>query len=632
MKLPDTGKILIIVLISTLFWGRQHPVYSQSNSDIEIETLKQKSMTVSVEAYKSTLKICKFYWNSSFDSSIVYAHKAVLISNKLQNDSLESLAAIYLALSFYRIDQLDSVIYYCGVANTKSERYPRLNAKANSILGISYRRLGNFNKALKYGRLSIKTFKNVHDSINFASALGNVSVTLQEMGNAPLAIEYSLKAAGIFEALKDSFDLAKQYGTLANIYLDLSDPETGSIYYRRGMSLIDSTEYKELYVTFVFNMATVYHQLQKYDSAIYFYNLSLKHYKQNNDREGVAIAYQNIGISLVKKLEYRQAIRYLRNAYLLFSNLFTIRNVSDVLADLGRAYLGAGINDSAIMYLQMSVDTALQYNLPREELKARKLLYNVYKSEKKYSNALANFEKYKLLEDSIYSQKTKEKMAELTMKYETGLKDQKINRLILNEKITKAKTRTYLIFIISVSIVIILISVILYYRKRTQNKMLSIKSKLWEKEKAELDKELTFKKQQLSAHALHMTQKNKLLQNIRSSINSVMPMVPESAKSKIRELRYELNKSLRYDKDWEVFSMYFNELNKDFFDKLISVNPALNQYDLRLAALVRMNMNIKEAAAVLNIEPDSVKTARYKLRKKLNLRQEDDLYEFMRKV
>jgi DNA-binding CsgD family transcriptional regulator len=42
-----------------------------------------------------------------------------------------------------------------------------------------------------------------------------------------------------------------------------------------------------------------------------------------------------------------------------------------------------------------------------------------------------------------------------------------------------------------------------------------------------------------------------------------------------------------------------------------------------------MKMNIKEASAVLNIEPDSVKTARYKLRKKLGLSPERDLVEFI---
>jgi DNA-binding CsgD family transcriptional regulator len=108
-----------------------------------------------------------------------------------------------------------------------------------------------------------------------------------------------------------------------------------------------------------------------------------------------------------------------------------------------------------------------------------------------------------------------------------------------------------------------------------------------------------------------------------------MPEVPDETKSRIMRLQMEVNKSLRYDKDWEVFGLYFNELNKDFFEKLIAINPKLSQYDLRLSALLRMNMNIKEAAAVLNIEPDSVKAARYKLRKKLRLHPTDELVKFI---
>jgi tetratricopeptide (TPR) repeat protein len=606
-----------------------HTYLAFSQNKVEMEKLKSEAKGVRIDSYNSTLKICKYYWNYSFDSSIVYARRAIKLSKSLNNDSLESLANIYMALSYNYIDQLDSALYYCAASKKSSHNYPRLTAKANSILGITYRKLGDFKMGLKYGNMSVEMFEEAHDSLNYATSLGNVSTTLQEMGNATKAINYSLHAAKIFKTLNDSFDLAKRYGTIANIYLDMFNLKKGIEYYNLGISLVDSTKHKGLYITFVFNMATVYHQLHKYDSAIYFYNISLNHYKQSNDREGVAIANQDIGLSLIGKSEYRKAINYLQNAFLLFSNLYTVRNVSDVLCDLGLAYSSAGISDSAVIYMQMSVDTSIKYNLLREELKARKLLYEVYKTRGELASALKNFEKYKVIEDSIFSQNTKEKMAELSMEYEAGLKDEKIKQLVLNERITQAKTRTYIIVLISVTILFVLLATILYYRKRTQNKVLSIKAKLWEKEKAELDKELKFKKKQLSSHALHMTQKNKLLQNIRVSINNVMPLLPDSTKGKIRELQQELNKSLRYDKDWEVFSIYFNELNKDFFEKLTAINPKLSQYDLRLASLLRMNMNIKEAAAVLNIEPDSVKTARYKLRKKLALKAEDDLVKFI---
>ncbi len=40
-------------------------------------------------------------------------------------------------------------------------------------------------------------------------------------------------------------------------------------------------------------------------------------------------------------------------------------------------------------------------------------------------------------------------------------------------------------------------------------------------------------------------------------------------------------------------------------------------------------MNLKEAAIIMGISPESVKTARYRLRKKLGLEREDNLIEYI---
>jgi len=43
-------------------------------------------------------------------------------------------------------------------------------------------------------------------------------------------------------------------------------------------------------------------------------------------------------------------------------------------------------------------------------------------------------------------------------------------------------------------------------------------------------------------------------------------------------------------------------------------------------------MNIKESASVLNISPESVKTARYRLRKKLDITADEDLHEYIQNI
>ena len=56
-----------------------------------------------------------------------------------------------------------------------------------------------------------------------------------------------------------------------------------------------------------------------------------------------------------------------------------------------------------------------------------------------------------------------------------------------------------------------------------------------------------------------------------------------------------------------------------FQEKLKKEYPNLTAYDLRLCTYLKANLSTKEIAAILNITPDSVKKAKHRLRKRLNM-------------
>ena len=58
-------------------------------------------------------------------------------------------------------------------------------------------------------------------------------------------------------------------------------------------------------------------------------------------------------------------------------------------------------------------------------------------------------------------------------------------------------------------------------------------------------------------------------------------------------------------------------------------HPDLVPNDLKLCAYLRMNMNSKEMASLLNISLRGVEIRRYRLRKKLNLEHDKNLVEFL---
>ena len=63
--------------------------------------------------------------------------------------------------------------------------------------------------------------------------------------------------------------------------------------------------------------------------------------------------------------------------------------------------------------------------------------------------------------------------------------------------------------------------------------------------------------------------------------------------------------------------------------RLVKRFPDLKINDRKLCAYLRMGLSSKEMASLLNTSVRSIETARYRLRKKLNLETGDNLTDFI---
>ena len=98
-----------------------------------------------------------------------------------------------------------------------------------------------------------------------------------------------------------------------------------------------------------------------------------------------------------------------------------------------------------------------------------------------------------------------------------------------------------------------------------------------------------------------------------------------------RNLVQMINYNFSPEKEWKEFNANFNRIHKGFTDTLKERFPDLTSNDLRLCALYRIDIPTKDIAEAMGISQTSVKMARYRLRKKLNLSPEEDIHEFLKK-
>jgi len=84
--------------------------------------------------------------------------------------------------------------------------------------------------------------------------------------------------------------------------------------------------------------------------------------------------------------------------------------------------------------------------------------------------------------------------------------------------------------------------------------------------------------------------------------------------------------------DWDTFMEFFKKNYHNFLEKLRSEYPNLTSNDLRLCALLKMNLSSKEIASILNITTESLRKSKYRLRKKLSLEENQSLDDYLLKM
>jgi DNA-binding CsgD family transcriptional regulator len=148
-----------------------------------------------------------------------------------------------------------------------------------------------------------------------------------------------------------------------------------------------------------------------------------------------------------------------------------------------------------------------------------------------------------------------------------------------------------------------------------------------------LEAEIDHKNTELASAAMHLVQKGELLGNIREELTRLKKGVNgDTAAEEFKKMLRILGEENKMDKDWEQFAVHFDNVHSDFLQILKGVHPQLSSHELKLCAYLRMNLSSKEIAQLENISVRGVEISRYRLRKKLGIATEINLFDFLMEV
>lgn len=164
--------------------------------------------------------------------------------------------------------------------------------------------------------------------------------------------------------------------------------------------------------------------------------------------------------------------------------------------------------------------------------------------------------------------------------------------------------------------------------EKHRQKIKEIEQAALRNELEQLKLQLKHKTVELAAKAKENEDKKRLLLTLKEKMNDAQSN-PNKSKIRWGEIHSLLEAYLNVDD--MTFEIQIDELHQEFFRKLKEQFPDLSTQDLRLCAYLKIGLNSKEIADLMHVKPSSAYISRSRLRKKLNLSAEDDLYGFLNK-
>jgi len=475
-------------------------------------------------------------------------------------------------------------------------------------------------------------------------------ICLQQLGhvfynysNFTQSIDHLLQAEKIFRAINESDRLAATLNYLGTVYYSNKQIELAGHQFTEALKINIARNDKKGQAFSYGNIGHWYEKKLVYDTAYQYQQKALALYHQLGDSIGMAKIFENMGSILEDYARFDSARLCFEQALAINQQNNDAIAQIEILNNLGDVYRKTGHYREGLVYTRQALQLALQTQSQYQLASAYRDMARGFELLQHFDSAYQYNEQSRSLVEKIYAAANNQQIAFLETVYEVEKKNHELVRLTSQKRIN-------IIIAIAIALVVsllIVLGIVVISRQRLrirnekalneQNKDIyekgkelmqaEIRNKQLEEEK--LKTELEVRSKGLSAHTLHLIQKNQLLEELRSKLHEIAEDDKRDQKKQLRQLVQKISLNFNQDNYWDDFRAIFDQVHQTFFTNLKQHAENLTPAELRLVALLRMNLSSGDMATLLGISQDSLRVARYRLRKKLNLAEGESLTAFI---
>ncbi len=521
------------------------------------------------------------------------------------------------AKAFRDQGMMDSAIIFAGEAEVIARKAddPQREAVAILFQGVTKHRQGSPMAAMEHYEKSRSLFLALKDTHHLALIAANIGNILNRKGKYEDALTHVLEGLELREAIGDTVGMVHSENSIGFIFTSMGEFEKGIEHARKAVSLARAIKDTIRLGNALSGLGVAYSSAGDYETG-------LKYYLQVMDMHPVpsfrTYSLGNIGKSYIELGEYEKAYPYLKEARALDSLQGKTGNLALNDHNFGEWFARQGKVREAMPFYQKAIDSSLKYGFMQVAEESYLSIYKMMEKKGNYQTALKYYIRYAEFRDSTASAATKAAAVEL----ETSYKNQKQKVVILEQEaeiaalnqtneLQKANAaRTGWLLAAALLALILVISWFIFGSR---------------KRKLQMQATLQKKEQELRGSMELILNKNKLLHNLQEQLDAM----EANKEMTYVDLATVIRNNVENDDDWEAFHLHFNQIHPQLLAGLKKQHPVLTQNDLRLCSLLRINMHTKEIAQILGISADSVKKAKIRLAKKLDLDSQRAMIQYV---
>ncbi len=418
--------------------------------------------------------------------SLAYKLRRLESTNRFNAKDTAHINLLFRLAFSYRYLETDS-LYSIGKRALKYSEdinYAHGKIKALDAIATYYYNKGNREKAMPLYQQALKLADETEDVSSEVSIINTLAQNYSFEGNYAEALNLNLKGIDLARKIDNKKMLSILNENIAGLYADQKDFKNALMFYDTVQKINRSLGNEIIDAETQSNMASLYKDAKDYKNAMFNINRSINTFEKNKIYDWLAYAYEVKGDIYLDQGKYKWALYWYDQSNMLFKDQIEDDRIKiQLLNGMAKVYFGLENDSLSLNYAKKGLALSKKIKSLQGQIDCSETLYKVYKKNGDNAEALAYLETFKTLSDSLFRDKNKQSLSLLETKLHY---EQEKQELIEANEAALAKQRNYIYFSI---IVLLILSIITFVIRRSENIQKKLNKELKEKSQAVIQRE-----------------------------------------------------------------------------------------------------------------------------------------------